>query len=237
MKRERGATRVLKADARKLYGRIEEGSIDLVFTSPPYWQCRDYGHRKQIGQEKTPELYIQSLLTAINSWKPLLRSHASVIINIGDVFRKGSLMGIPAMLEIALREHGWLIVNRIVWAKDRGIPEPNNNRLASRHEVILHLALQKNFFFDLYALKGYLGQASNPGDVWHIEQTPSSSTHLAPFPSKLARRVILAACPEKVCTKCGKAYTRRLRASLQLDKTRIQARRAMQRSPSSKWSK
>ncbi len=227
MTKKANFTQTLKTDARKLDGLIKQNSIDCILTSPPYWQCRDYGHRKQIGQEKTVDKYIQSLIIAISSWEQLLRPHGSLIINISDVYRKGTLVGIPSLFEIALREQGWIIANRIIWAKDRGIPEPNHNRLASRYEFLYHLSRRKDFFFDLYALKEYLGQSSNPGDVWAIDQSPSSSNHIAPFPAELARRAIIVTCPEKVCPKCGTAYTRKLRSSMQLDETRPQARRAM----------
>jgi DNA modification methylase len=221
-------SRILIADARHLRGRIAEKSIDLIFTSPPYWQCRDYGHRQQIGQEETPEKYVENLIAALNSWKPLLRPQGSIVINIGDVYRNNALVGIPAMFEIAVRQHGWLIANRIIWAKERGIPEPNPNRLASRHEFIFHIVTHKQFYFDLHALETYLGRTSNPGDVWQIEQARSSSNHLAPFPPELARRVILVACPERVCPQCGKPHTRRLRPTMQLDMNRKQAQRALQ---------
>lgn len=207
---------------------VRKQSIDLIFTSPPYWQCRDYKHRLQFGQEDSPEEYVAGLITILNSWKPLLRPHASVIINIDDVFRNGTLVGIPARFEIGARDNGWLIVNRAVWAKDGGVPQPNGHRLARRYEFIFHLTLQRKFFFDLYALEDHLGQSSNPGDVWAINLTRTTDEHLAPFPRELARRAILAACPERVCPKCGKPHTRRVRPTMQLDPERPQARRAME---------
>lgn len=219
--------KTIHADARKIDGLVPKHSIDLVFTSPPYWQCRDYDHRYQIGQERTPEKYVTSLIETLESWKPLLRKHSSVILNIDDVFRKGTLVGIPSMFEIAARENGWLVVNRAVWAKQGGIPQPNGHRLARRHEFIFHLTLHRRFYFDLFALQAHLGQTSNPGDVWTIKQTRSMTEHLAPFPPELARRAILMACPEKICPKCGCPYSRRLRSALQLDESRAQSKRAM----------
>lgn len=219
---------MLLADARKISGLIPAKSIDLIFTSPPYWQCRDYEHRRQVGQEKTPQAYVNALVAALDSWKPLLRPHGSVVINIDDVFRNGTLVGIPALFEIAVRESGWYVANRAIWAKDRGIPQPNGHRLARRHELLFHLTLQRHFYFDLYALESHLEQTSNPGDVWSIKLTRTSDEHLAPFPPELARRVILMACPEKVCPKCGTAYTRRLKPSMALDPNRPQAKRALE---------
>lgn len=219
---------IRQADARQLASLVEPSSVDLVFTSPPYWRCRDYNHPAQIGQEPTPEEYVDTLVATLNSWKSLLRPHASVIINIADVFRDGSLVGIPALLEIRARQQGWLVVNRAIWAKDRGRPEPLPYRLASRYEFLFQFALDKRFYFDLHALKGHLDQASNPGDVWSIDPVTSAVNHLAPFPDELARRAILVACPERVCPNCGQPHIRLLESTMDLNPERPQALRALE---------
>jgi DNA modification methylase len=219
---------IINADARQLIAHVTTKSIDLIITSPPYWKCRNYGHPNQIGQEDTVDLYIDALIAAVNSWKPLLRPHASVFINLGDVYRQGVLVGIPAMFEIAALKHGWKIANRAVWIKDRGVPEPNPYRLANRYEFVFHLVQHRNFYTDLFALKAYLGQDSNPGDVWAIEQSPSKSDHLAPFPPELAKRVILFACPERICPNCSKPHCRILEPTNELNINRKQAQRALE---------
>ncbi len=222
-----GPPKVLKANARHL-DSISAKSVDLIVTSPPYWQKRDYKRRQQIGQEKTPEEYIDALIGTIDSWIPLLRPHASVFINIGDTYRDGALIGIPDLLSVALRKHQWLVVNKIIWAKSNGVPEPLHYRLANRHEVIFQLARNRDYFSDVNSLAQYLNQSSNPGDVWQIPHARNTSDHLAPFPEELVKRIIEFACPEHVCSKCGKPYMRNLYPSTVLDSTRPQARRAME---------
>lgn len=241
-------------DARDL-SFLPATSIDLIVTSPPYWQRRDYGHPDQLGKEATPGAYIEALIAILNGWARLLRPHASVFLNLGDSYTDGFLAGIPARFELAAREAGWNIVNHIVWAKSVGRPEPVAYRLSSRHEAVFQLTRAKNaaeIFFDRYALACDRAKAANPGDVWadtvedasddlrigvddeHLDDlwelypTRSRSGHPAPFPPDLARRAILLACPERVCTACGTPHTRRLEPSAELDETRPQARRAME---------
>jgi DNA modification methylase len=220
--------KIMRSDARNLSGLIPLKSVDLIMTSPPYWKCRNYDHPYQIGQESTPEDYVNALIEALNSWKNILRPHASVFINLGDVYRRGVLVGIPAMFEIAASQHDWKIANRVIWTKDRGIPEPKPYRLANRYEFVFHLVQHRKFYTDLYALKNHLGQSSNPGDVWAIDQSPSKSDHLAAFPCELAKRVILFTCPERICPKCGKVYSRILEPTMDLDTNRKQAQRALE---------
>jgi DNA modification methylase len=217
-----------KGDARNIQG-IEHKSIDLILTSPPYWRQRDYGHPDQLGQEKTPDEYADALAKTVDSWRPLLRPHASVFINIGDTYKNGFLAGIPARFELAVRSLKWHIVNHIIWAKDYGMPEPKRNRkLVSRHESILHLTLSRDYFFNIHALTQYLERSSNPGDVWRFHHSRCKSQHLAPFPSDLVTHVLYLACPTHVCSMCGKPFTPILVSTDALNRSRPQARRALE---------
>jgi DNA modification methylase len=48
----------------------------------------------------------------------------------------------------------------------------------------------------------------NPTDVWTLPAGRNISGHFATFPEVLARRPILATCPEHVCTACGEPWYR-----------------------------
>ena len=214
---------------------IKKASIDVIVTSPPYWRRRDYKHPDQIGQEDSISAYIYNLTSIINSWKPLLRKHSSVFINIGDSYENKALVGAPARLEIALRESGWRIVNHIVWAKNNGTPQPRSRRLANRHESIFQLTCAKEYYFDIYRLSSKLNQSANPGDfwelsddVWKLQSARNMSDHLAPFPPELAERALLLACPQHICSSCGRPFMRVLEPTSDLNIERPQARRAME---------
>jgi DNA modification methylase len=49
----------------------------------------------------------------------------------------------------------------------------------------------------------------NSGDVWRIATQGFSGAHFAVWPEELVRRPLLATCPEKVCTACGRPWRRR----------------------------
>ena len=48
----------------------------------------------------------------------------------------------------------------------------------------------------------------NPGDVWMIPTGSYRGAHFATFPLELVRRPLLATCPERVCTGCGRPWRR-----------------------------
>lgn len=207
---------------------LDTDSADLVVTSPPYWQKRDYGHVDQIGQESTPQGYVSAMMECLAEWKRVLRPTGSVFLNVGDTYYKKSLVGIPGRIEAAAVDNGWLIRNRIIWTKTSGMPEPAKNRLANRHEYIIHLAPKQNYYYDLNEYSDAYGNGANPGDVWQINPERNMSAHLAPYPQELVRRAVMLGCPPQVCTTCGKPRTRILERTRILDPSRPQARRAME---------
>jgi hypothetical protein len=159
-----------------------------------------------------------------------LRPTGSVFLNIGDTYFNQSLAGVPARVEAAARDDRWLIRNRFIWAKTGGMPEPSRNRLANRHEYILHLAIRKDYYYDKfgYAQRFGNGNGADPGDMWIINLQRNTSEHLAPFPDEIVERAVYLACPISVCAGCGKPRTRIIRRTSNLDTNRPQAKRAME---------
>jgi DNA modification methylase len=216
----------LQGDARAI--PIEDDCVDLVTTSPPYWRKRDYGVAGQIGQEATYQEYVDAMVECLREWRRVLRPTGSVFLNIGDTFHNRRLAGIPARVEMAAADDGWIVRNRIIWAKDGGMPDPAQNRLANRHEYIIHLSLGHDYYYDLFGYSQMFGNGTNPGDVWKINPRRHMGEHLAPFPMELAERAILLACPARVCSKCGAPRRRTVERTTDLDPSRPQAKRAME---------
>lgn len=216
----------LTGEARRL--PLLDNSVDLVVTSPPYWRKRDYRVDGQIGQEETPAEYVQAMVDCLREWRRVLRPTGSVFLNIGDTFYKRSLVGIPGRVEAAANDDGWLIRNRIIWSKTRGMPDPAQNRLASRYEYVIHLVPTDDYYYDLFKYSSEFGNGTNPGDVWSFEPERNMGQHLAPFPTELVKRAITLGCPEIVCSKCNRPWRRAVERTRELNLDRVQARRAME---------
>ncbi len=72
--------------AKKGFEQCDNKSIDCIVTSPPYWQKRDYNVKNQLGQEKTPDEFIDKLVDIFRVARPKLKDSATVWINIADTY-------------------------------------------------------------------------------------------------------------------------------------------------------
>lgn len=87
------AATILTVPASKL--PLEDESVDLVVTSPPYWMLREYrdaGERVegQIGLEPTWEEYIDHLVECTQEWMRVLKPTGSLWVNLGDKYGRGT---------------------------------------------------------------------------------------------------------------------------------------------------
>lgn len=81
--------KLILGDCLEELKKIGSGSIDCVITSPPYWGLRDYGNKKQLGLEKTPEEYVANMVLVFREVKRVLRGNGTLWLNIGDSYVSG----------------------------------------------------------------------------------------------------------------------------------------------------
>ena len=89
---------ILFGDCRQTLKEFD-GKARTCVTSPPYYGLRDYGGEdKQIGQEESPEEYIQNLVEVFRSVRDVLTDDGTLWVNIGDSYynyRPGKGQALP----------------------------------------------------------------------------------------------------------------------------------------------
>lgn len=80
---------IIHGDARSL--PLEDDSVDLIVTSPPYFGLRSYTdggehYDGQIGAEATPAAYVDALLECTREWMRVLKPAGSLWVNLGDSY-------------------------------------------------------------------------------------------------------------------------------------------------------
>jgi len=77
---------IYQGNALEKLKQLESESVHCCVTSPPYWALRDYGVEDQIGQEETPEEYVDKLVHVFREVKRVLRDDGTLWLNIGDTY-------------------------------------------------------------------------------------------------------------------------------------------------------
>jgi DNA modification methylase len=133
------------------------------------------------------------------------------------------LIGLPWRVAFALQADGWWLRSEIIWAKNNPMPESVEDRPTKSHEQVFLLSKSARYFYDAAAIaerveRGNAGSSFTAGksarrgtsqktrvehetrnarDVWMLSSEPYPGAHFAPMPGELARRCILAGCPER----------------------------------------
>jgi len=145
--------RILRGDAVEVLKKLPKSSVDLVLTSPPYFQLRDYGVHGQLGLEQTPEEYIEKLVAICRELHRVLKDTGSLFLNLGDSYRGKSLLAVPWRVALSLIEDGWLLRNAVIWHKPNALPRPIKDRLTTTYEFVFHFTKTRTYYYDLDAIR------------------------------------------------------------------------------------
>jgi DNA modification methylase len=128
---------------------LKDGEINMIFTSSPYYSARLYNTEKGLGNEKTPEEFIENLSVHLDECYRVLNEKGSFYLNLGDTFVDGSLQSIPhrVLLEIQKRK-GWILRSTLVWVKSNAKPTPVRTNHTPSYEFIFHLVKSKNYHYE-----------------------------------------------------------------------------------------
>ena len=77
---------ILEGDVLLQLRDLPDESVHCVVTSPPYWGLRDYKTDGQIGLEKTPQEYLEKMVTIFREVKRVLRKDGTAWVNMGDSY-------------------------------------------------------------------------------------------------------------------------------------------------------
>ncbi|MEM2293928.1 MAG: site-specific DNA-methyltransferase [Nitrososphaerota archaeon] len=174
---------ILHGDIYACLDTLEDDSIAVAITSPPYWKQRDYGFEGQIGQESTPEEYIGRLVAVFSKLKQKMRDDGVFFLNIGDKYLprygKSHLLQIPYRLAYHMVKDGWYLEDIIIWYKPNHMPSSVKDRFTNTYEPVLVLAKGKDNIY-----------RKNLGNVVKIPLQQTPWKHTAVFPERLVEEML-----------------------------------------------
>ncbi len=203
--------KIINGDSRKMI-TLKDKSVDLVITSPPYWQLKDYGIENQIGYNDSYEEYINNLNLVWKESYRVLNNGCRLCVNIGDQFARAVYYGrykvIPIRTEIIkfCEAIGFDYMGAIIWQKKTtsnttggaslmgSYPTPRNGILSIDYEFIL---LFKKLGKPVKPNKELKEQSKMTKEEWKTYFNghwnfggAKQDGHIAMFPEELPKRLI-----------------------------------------------
>ena len=137
---------VLHGDCLDLIPTLEDGSVSLVVTSPPYAEQRA-GHYEGVPEEDYPDFTV-NWMTAL---APKMTPDGSVFIVIRPHVRDGVLSDYLLKTRLAVREAGWHECEELIWLKPDAPPLGSLKRPRRTWESVLWFSKSPQPYCDLKA--------------------------------------------------------------------------------------
>ncbi len=136
-------TKILLGDSREVLKTIDDDTIDLIVTSPPYADRRKntYGGIK-------PTMYVDWFLPISEQLLRVLKPTGTFILNIKEKAENGERNTYVLDLILALRKQGWLWTEEFIWHKKNCYPGKWPNRFRNAWERLLQF--NKTGSFNMY---------------------------------------------------------------------------------------
>lgn len=203
--------KIIFGDSRSL-NQINDKSVQLIITSPPYWQLKDYGTEDQIGFNDSYEEYINNLNLVWKECDRVLADGCRLCINIGDQFARSVYYGrykvIPIRTEIIrfCESLGMDYMGAIIWQKTTTMNTSGGGAIMGSFPYPRNGILKLDYEFILLFKK--LGKAPKPSaeqkavsamskDEWNQYFSShwnfngvKQMGHIAMFPEELPKRLI-----------------------------------------------
>jgi DNA modification methylase len=80
---------VIPGDVFEILPLLDDESVQMCMTSPPYWGLRDYGAVDQIGLENTPNEYVDKMVMVFREVRRMLKKDGTLWLNLGDTYAAG----------------------------------------------------------------------------------------------------------------------------------------------------
>jgi len=135
-------------DSVDLLKQVDDNSIALHFTSPPYADMRKYKDFRGIH----PDLYVEWIMPFIKEIERTMRSDGSFVLNINDKvidgFRHPYVFNLISEIH---KQTGLKMFERLFWNKGKYLPHPK--RFGDKIEYLFWFVKSKNFYFNIDTMR------------------------------------------------------------------------------------
>ncbi len=133
-------TKIYLGDCKEVLKNLEDNSIDLIFTSPPYADSRKttYGGIH-------PDKYVQWILPITKELLRVLKTEGTFVLNIKEKVVNGERHTYVIDLIHEMKKQGWLWTEEFIWHKKNSYPGKWPNRFRDSWERLLQFNKDRQF--------------------------------------------------------------------------------------------
>ncbi len=146
-------SRIIRGDSRAALAEVPDECVDTIVTSPPYYCQRDYDDERQVGAERTPDEYVDSLVQIMTQCRRVLKDTGTLWLNLGDKYDRRRLLGMPWRVAFALADAGWILRSDVIWHKPNAMPNPVKTRPTTDHEYLFLFSKSNDYYYDADAIR------------------------------------------------------------------------------------
>ncbi len=133
-------TKIVLGDCYKRLKELEDNSIDLIFTSPPYAD-----QRKNTYGGIHPDKYVEWFLPISKELLRVLKPTGTFVLNIKERVVDGERHTYVIELILEMRKQGWLWTEEFIWHKKNCYPGKWPNRFRDSWERLIQFNKSKHF--------------------------------------------------------------------------------------------
>lgn len=179
---------------------VEDGSVQSVITSPPYWNLKDYGHVNQIGTaDESYELYHGRMQQVWSECYDVLREDGTMWVVVDTVMEEGDLQLLPYHIARRAEDIGFVLQDIVTWYKPTAIAGMTARNVVNKKEYIVYLSKNKDHKFrEVSGENGKEDPAIEDGhrlgNLWRHPvkrgTVGQNVLHKAPYPMSLIDRIV-----------------------------------------------
>ncbi len=133
-------TDIILGDSKEKLKLLEENSVDLIVTSPPYAD-----QRKNTYGGIRPEKYVEWFLPVSKQLLRVLKPTGTFVLNIKEKVVQGERSTYVMELILEMRKQGWLWTEEFIWHKKNCYPGKWPNRFRDAWERLLQFNKDRKF--------------------------------------------------------------------------------------------
>lgn len=204
---------LLSKDARLLTEVLSPADpcVDVIITSPPYWNLKDYEAPNQIGYGQTKDEYLSDMRKVFDDCLSVTKPTGSLWLVVDTYREESELRLLPLELAELARGAGWKLRDLIVWDKQYSVPWQAKGQMRNTVEFILFMTKSDVYKYYVERIKTldelskwwvdfperFNPRGKTPTNVWSIPirprgtwRKPSKNEHYCSFPTALVARIV-----------------------------------------------